>query len=80
VDEVEMEEVDQMLATIERLKTIANHAEAEVERLRVSRQEAWDEIQRRADENLKLHSDLRVALAALCLATKLQSPSPAPAP
>jgi chromosome segregation ATPase len=34
MDDVEMEEVDEMLATIERLKARDKHAEAEIERLR----------------------------------------------
>jgi uncharacterized coiled-coil DUF342 family protein len=58
----------------------AEEAEAEVERLKVSRKEAWDEVQRRADENIKLLDELKAAIGILCLATKPPSSSPSSGP
>jgi hypothetical protein len=54
--------------------------QAEVERLKVGRKEAWGEVQRRADENIKLLDELKVAVGLLCLAAKPPNSSPSSGP
>jgi hypothetical protein len=69
-------EIDQLRAIAEGQKVLRRITEAENDRLRTSRQEAWDEVQRRAEENVKLLDELKAAIGILCLATKPPNSSP----